>query len=217
MVSKKLNIKMLVTGLFQTNCYIIRNENEAVIIDPGDDAEEIIRACEDLDVRYILLTHAHVDHVGALKEVSEKLRNSRKTPKILMHKSDLFLLNTAPSMARYFGYEIEPPPEPSDFIDDGEEITIGDLSIKAIHTPGHSPGGMSYLFTDEQGKYHLFTGDVLFAGSIGRTDLPGGNYRQLIHSIKTKLLVLPSETIVYPGHGPTTTIGVEKFSNPFLI
>lgn len=211
-----LRVKTIVTGLFQENCYVVSSGADAFIIDPGDDADEILSACRNLDVRYILLTHAHMDHVGALREIWEEMQKKGKNPQILMHKSDLFLLELAPSMARYFGYEINEPPEPSGFVEDGDELDFAGLKIKVIHVPGHSPGGTAYFISDGD-KNHLFTGDILFAGSIGRTDLPGGNYNQLVYGIKSKLLVLPLETIVYPGHGPTTTIAREKVSNPFLI
>lgn len=211
-----MKIKTIVTGLFQENCYIVSFGNKSLIIDPGDNPEEILRACDGLDVKYILLTHAHVDHVGALKPICDAFSDLQDPPKILMHKGDVFLLELAPSMAKYFGYDIQEPPEPSGFIEDGDEIDFAGLKIKVIHVPGHSPGGVSYYISDGSEK-HLFTGDILFAGSIGRTDLPGGNYNQLIYGIKTKLLVLPPETIVYPGHGPTTTVGREKISNPFVL
>lgn len=215
-MEKKLKIKTIVTGLFQENCYVVSLGDEGLIIDPGDDAEEILSACAGLDIKYILLTHAHVDHVGALKTLWNVFSKNQSQPKILMHKGDLFLLELAPSMAKYFGYDIEDPPEPSGFLEDSQELDFAGLKVKVIHVPGHSPGGLSFFISDSLEK-HLFTGDILFAGSIGRTDLPGGNYNHLIYGIKTKLLILPPETIVYPGHGPTTTIGREKISNPFLL
>lgn len=211
-----LQIKTIITGIFQENCYVVSVGSEGVIIDPGDDAEEIIPACRGIDIKYILLTHAHMDHVGALRKVVEEFGKNGRAPEILMHKADLPLLEVAPSMARYFGYEIDEPPEPTGFLEDGDELSFSKFKIKAIHVPGHSPGGMAYLLIYEK-EYHLFTGDILFAGSIGRTDLPGGNYEQLIYGIKTKLLTLPPDTIVYPGHGPTTTIAREKLLNPFLL
>lgn len=213
---EKISIRTLVVGMFQVNCYIVRIGTNVVIIDPGDEAEEILREVEGLDVRYILLTHAHVDHVGALRGVCEGLSKRGLFPKILMHRDDLFLLENAQAMAAYFGYEVEEPPAPSDFLRDGDEMDFGEVKMRTIHVPGHSPGSLSYLFTDGMTRY-LFTGDVLFAGSIGRTDLPGGSHRQLIRSIKEKLLVLPPDTVVYPGHGPTTTIAREKLVNPFII
>ncbi len=213
-----MQIKVVVTGPLEENCYIVFDEdtNECIIIDPGDDGEEIEneikKISEDIKVKYILLTHAHFDHVGALKYVKEKFGGE-----ILMHKGDLFLLQRAHEVAMMFGLTVQKQPPPDRFIEDSDEIWLNErIKIKAIYVPGHSPGGMAYLFTYKK-EFHLFTGDILFAGSIGRTDLPGGNFEMLISGIKNKLMVLPPETIVYPGHGPTTTIAREKLTNPFIL
>jgi glyoxylase-like metal-dependent hydrolase (beta-lactamase superfamily II) len=212
-----MQIKVVVTGPLEENCYIIFDEetNECIIIDPGDDGEEIEeevkRFSPEAKVKYILLTHAHFDHVGALKYVKEKLGGE-----ILMHKGDLPLLQRAHDLAMFFGLKIPEQPPPDRFIEDSEEIIFNKIKVKAIHVPGHSPGGMAYLFSYKN-ELHLFTGDILFAGSIGRTDLPGGNFELLISGIKTKLMILPPETKVYPGHGPETTIAREKLTNPFIL
>ncbi len=205
-----MEIKTIVTGLLDENCYVIENGNECVIIDPGDDGDKILREVKDTKIKYILLTHAHFDHVGALSYVKGK------GGEIIMHRGDLPLLRVAKHIAERFGLTIDEPPPPDRFVEDGQELEFGEIKIKVIHVPGHSPGGVAYLFSSG-GKRHLFTGDILFAGSVGRTDLPGGNWQQLITGIKEKLMILPPDTIVYPGHGPTTTIAREKLTNPFIL
>jgi len=210
--SEEVEIIKVVTGLLEENCYVIKDKKNAIsiVIDPGDDGEKIADAIGNFEVKYILLTHAHFDHVGALKYLKENFGGE-----ILMHKGDLALLENASLVAGYFGISVQQPPPPDNFVEDGDIITAGNLKIKVIHVPGHSPGGVAYYM--DSGEKHLFTGDILFAGSVGRTDLPGGNWNLLISGIKQKLLVLPPETIVYPGHGPETTIGREKVSNPFIL
>lgn len=210
--SEEVEIIKVVTGLLEENCYVIKDKKSAIsiVIDPGDDGEKIADAIGNFKVNYILLTHAHFDHVGALKYLKENFGGE-----ILMHKGDISLLENAPLVAGYFGISVQQPPPPDNFVEDGDIITAGNLKIKVIHVPGHSPGGVAYYMDLEE--KHLFTGDILFAGSVGRTDLPGGNWNLLISGIKQKLLILPPETIVYPGHGPETTIGREKVSNPFIL
>lgn len=215
-------VRKVITGPLQENCYIVFDEkkSECVVIDPGDEGEkiekEILSISRNATLRYILLTHCHFDHIGALRYLKKNLGGE-----ILMHRNELGLLENANLVASYFGFQIDEPPPPDKFIDDGEEITLWDnVFVRAIYVPGHSPGGMAYLFVvqeKEKREYHLFTGDILFAGSVGRTDLPGGNWDALITGIKAKLLTLPPDTIVYPGHGPETTIAREKLTNPFLI
>jgi glyoxylase-like metal-dependent hydrolase (beta-lactamase superfamily II) len=200
----------LIVGPLQVNCYILADEKtkEAVVIDPGDDANDIMKIIRDkgLSIKYIIDTHAHFDHVGAnahLKEISGA--------EILMHEADDALLREATKQAQIFGMKTAASPPPDRFLKDGDVIKAGEVSLRVLHTPGHSAGGISLL---EDGM--VFTGDALFAGSIGRTDLGGGDLMTLITSIKTKLLSLPDETRVFPGHGPDSTIGIEKRENPFL-
>lgn len=200
----------LVVGQLQVNCYILADEKtkEAVVIDPGDDAEAILGIIKDkgLAVKYIVNTHAHFDHVGANGRLKEATGAA-----ILIHKADSPLLHTTVKQAGMFGMTTAASPAADRQVEDGDVISAGEVSLKVLYTPGHSSGGISLL---EQGM--VFTGDALFAGSIGRTDLPGGDLMTLISSIKAKLMTLPDETRVFPGHGPASTIGEERKENPFL-
>ena len=205
-----MNIETIIVGPIQVNCFIVscKSTNQAAIIDPGDDADNILNIVQtqSLDVKYILLTHGHFDHIGAVADVKKSTG-----AEIVMHKADNFLLDVASQTAAAFGL-----PAPDTFtvdlyVDDGDEILIGNLVSSIISTPGHSPGGICYKFDSD-----IFAGDTLFYGGIGRTDLPGGNYDQLIQSIQTKLFVLSDDMNVYCGHGPATTIGREKMYNPFV-
>ncbi len=200
----------LVVGPLQVNCFILADEKtkDAIVIDPGDDAGDILKVIKDkgLKVKYIVNTHSHFDHVGANKAVKEATGAD-----LLMHEADAPLLADAADQAIVFGIRVDPPPRPDRFVGHGDVITAGEVSLKVLHTPGHSPGGISLL---EQGM--VFTGDALFAGSIGRTDFPGGDLMTLLRSIKANLMTLPDETKVFSGHGPASTIGEERRENPFL-
>ena len=204
-------IKELAVGPIMANCYVIGCEEtrEAVVIDPGDESDRILQvlANENLKLKYIINTHGHFDHVGANKEMK-----TATGADILIHSLDEPMLSHLSQAARQFGLDgVENSPPSDRAIDDGDEITFGNITLKVIHMPGHSRGGIA-LHTDGV----VFVGDSLFAGSIGRTDLPGGDYRTLISSIKDKLFQLPDDTEVYTGHGPRTTIRAEKISNPFV-
>jgi len=192
------------------NCFILGCEStkEAVVIDPGDDADRILMelAKSELKVKYLINTHGHFDHVSANKRMKEATG-----AQIAIHPEDEPMFNELSRSAQMFGLSSENSPPADILLNDGDEITFGEITLQVIHTPGHSKGGIS-LYT----KGHLFSGDTLFAGSIGRTDLAGGDYDTLISSIKEKLLVFDEDTIVYTGHGPETTIGNEKRMNPFL-
>jgi glyoxylase-like metal-dependent hydrolase (beta-lactamase superfamily II) len=204
-----VEVHTLVVGALQTNCYVLRSQQEVVVVDPGDEGERILRFLNDLGVkpRRIVATHAHFDHVLAVDTIRDKL----KAP-FLIHRGDLPILESMQSRVRQVtGFQVPPPPKVDDFLKDGDTVPLGRETVKVLHTPGHSPGSIS-LYVDR----HVLTGDALFNQSIGRTDLPGGDLRTLVHSIREKLFKLDDETIVYPGHGPETTVGDEKLANPFV-
>jgi glyoxylase-like metal-dependent hydrolase (beta-lactamase superfamily II) len=205
-------------GPFFKNGYVVGCENtrKAVFIDPGDEVEQLLAfiAAERLDVTHILLTHAHVDHVSGVAEAKRALG----VP-IYLHKDDLFLYKKAVPHGMIFGLTVEEPP-PIDVFYEGEgPIEFGDYRVRVVHTPGHCPGGVCLAIskTGDASPPHLFVGDTLFAGSIGRTDLPGGDYATLLKAITERLFAFPDESIVYSGHGPETTIGRERQTNPFVL
>jgi len=204
-----VNIEKLELGPFASNCYIVGAESnkEGIIIDPGAEADNILETVEGLglEVKLIVLTHAHIDHIGALKEVKEATG-----AEVAIHADDAQALQKN-SVSAMFGLSYPTPLPPDRLLKGGDSIDIGDLHFLVIHTPGHSPGGICFL-----GEGVVFSGDTLFNFGIGRFDLSGGDGRQLMNSIYTKLMVLPDNTVVYPGHGPETTIGTERQGNPFL-
>jgi len=210
MNSSKINIETLIVGPLYSNCYIVWDDlkSEGVIIDPGDDADIILKTVEKLNIniKYILATHGHFDHVGAVLVIKKRLKLE-----FLAHEGDLFFIKDGENAALRWGIKIDQPPNPDRFIKDGEVIKFGRYNFKVIHTPGHSPGGVSFLYNKI-----IFSGDTLFQGSIGRTDFRKGSLEELENSIKKRLYVLPDETVVYTGHGPITTIGEEKRFNPFV-
>lgn len=188
---------------------------EAILIDPGDEVGALLGVIETekLDVKAILLTHAHLDHVTGVGRAKTALG----VP-IWLHRDDLFLYEGAVTQGRMFGLAVDPPPPVDHFFEVGVPFEFGNLTVDILHTPGHCPGGVC-LAVGPRGKTEreLFVGDTLFAGSIGRTDLPGGDYDTLIRSIREVLFAFPDDTIVHSGHGPDTTIGAERRTNPFLL
>jgi len=209
--------EVLTVGPLQCNCSILGDEEtqDAIVIDPGDEVERILGRLKahDLRLRYILNTHAHFDHIGNCAELK-----AATGAEILLHQDDLSLYQAAPGQAQLFaGYgvgriRIAPVDR---FVRDAESIQIGKVEGRILHTPGHSPGSLGLLVPAGAGDL-LLAGDTLFQGSVGRTDLPGGDYEQLLRSIQKQLLCLDDDTLVWPGHGPRTTIGRERRSNPFL-
>ncbi|MCP4688891.1 MAG: MBL fold metallo-hydrolase [Desulfobacterales bacterium] len=203
-------IKRLTVGPIQANCFILGCEETGVaaVIDPGDEADRILMtlAEDKLTVKYIIDTHGHFDHVGANKRMKEATG-----AEILIHPLDAPMLSQLSASAGAWGMSAEDSPEPDRTIDEGDEITFGNITLKVIHTPGHTLGGIS-LYTDNS----VFVGDTLFAGSIGRTDFPGGNFETLKSSIQDKLFTLGDDVTVYTGHMGNTTIGSEKRTNPFV-
>jgi glyoxylase-like metal-dependent hydrolase (beta-lactamase superfamily II) len=207
MREKTLIIRKLTLGPYASNCYIVGSETgEGIIIDPGAGAKEILRTVErqGMKIKLIILTHRHPDHVGAAAPVKKATG-----AKLAVHAECARYLPQSPD----YMYEesFQGVPKPERVLNDGDTIDIGGLHFQVLHTPGHTPCGISIY-----GEGHVFTGDTLFNYGIGRSDLIDGDHETLINGIKTKLLTLPPETIVHPGHGPDSTIATEKRANPFL-
>jgi glyoxylase-like metal-dependent hydrolase (beta-lactamase superfamily II) len=223
-MSPALIHEVLPVGMLQCNCSILGDPEtrEAVVLDPGDEVDRILAvlAKHRLKVIAIVSTHTHIDHVGGLA----KLHDVTGAP-VFMHRDDLDLYRHLDLQAQWLGV---PTPETTgveSFLRDGDTVRWGGYEARVLHTPGHTPGSISLYMPDEVASSaaahparapRLFAGDTLFAGSIGRTDLWGGSMKEIMKSLRGKLLVLPGETIVFPGHGPTTTIGAERETNPFL-
>lgn len=203
-------IKELAVGPIMANCFIVGCEDtrKAVVIDPGDEPDRILLSLAEskLTVKYIINTHGHFDHVGANRKMKEATG-----AELVIHPHDAPMLEQLTYAASSFGLAVENSPDADKEIADGDIISFGKVELKVIHTPGHSPGGISLYASG-----HVFVGDTLFAGSIGRTDFPGGDYNTLIASIQKRLFPLGDDTRVYCGHGPQTTIGREKKYNPFV-
>lgn len=210
-------IESQAVGPFHKNGFVVAcpRTREGVIIDPGDEVDGLLEFItqEDITIKHILLTHAHVDHVTGVAAAKRALG----VP-VHLHRDDLFIYDRAVEQGQLFGLRVDPPPPPIDsFYTPGEAIAFGDFEARPHHTPGHCPGGvcLEVARTGERGL-DLFVGDTLFAGAIGRTDLPGGDYATLIGSIRSVLLPFGDDARVYPGHGPDTTIGRERRTNPYL-
>lgn len=204
-------LETLAVGPFQSNVFILGNEEtkEAIVIDPGDDIPDVLGILKKnaLKLDRILLTHGHIDHVSGVKELKDATGAA-----VFLHKGDIFLYEQLPTQASFFGIAANDIIKIDTILEDGMEIGAGDLKCRVIHTPGHTPGSVSFYFPSGI----VFTGDTLFRWSIGRTDLWGSSHEELMSSIKDKLFKLDEKTKVYPGHGPATTIGAEKRDNPFL-
>jgi hydroxyacylglutathione hydrolase len=208
-----MKIMGVVVGPFQSNCWVVTDEagETGVVVDPGDEPERILGAIKEAGIKVpaILLTHGHIDHVGAAADVAKATG-----AKVYVHPADQEVLDMVPSQCRLFGVRVVQAPVIDEALGDETELTFGGLKIRCLHTPGHSPGHTCFLFTD--GDETLMTsGDLLFAGSIGRTDLWGGNASDMRTSLE-RIQEIPAETAVYSGHGPSTTIGKEKRDNPYL-
>ena len=205
-------LEMLTVGPFQENCYILGDEDSGggAIIDPGDEAARVALAVEEtgLEIGSIIVTHAHIDHVGAVAALVDEY-----SCPVLMHAEAEPMLKELPTQAMMMGLRFGKVPAVDRYIEDGEILEVGDLRLRSLYTPGHAPGHLA-LYIEDEGL--VLSGDALFAGSVGRVDLPGGSMEVLMQSIEERLLTLPDETLVYSGHGPRTTIGNERTSNPFL-
>ena len=205
-------LEMLTVGPFQENCYVIGDQESRIgaLIDPGDEAARIAMAVEEtgLDIGSIIVTHAHIDHVGAVAALTEEYACP-----VLMHAEAEPALEALPTQAMMMGIRFGKVPEIDRYLEGEEVVEVGDLRLRSLYTPGHAPGHLAFYLQDEG---LVLSGDALFAGSVGRVDLPGGSMEVLMQSIEERLLTLPNETLVYSGHGPRTTIGNERTSNPFL-
>jgi glyoxylase-like metal-dependent hydrolase (beta-lactamase superfamily II) len=205
--------EILPVGILQCNCSVVGDEasGEAVVIDPGDDIERVqeILARHRLKAKYIMATHAHIDHVGGI----QKLQRATGAT-VLMHEEDLPLYRNIALQAAWVGVPVPGVVDVDQFLKEGDVVRWGSLALEVLHTPGHSPGSLSLHLPGDNRR--IFSGDTLFQGSIGRTDLWGGDFRQILASIRNTLLSFPDQTPVFPGHGPPTTIGEEREHNPFL-
>lgn len=202
----------IAVGPLSVNCYIAACEEsrEGIIVDPGGDAELIVRLVQKLDLKIqtVINTHGHFDHVGGNRRILEAFG-----ARLLIHQADAPMLGRSAEVARKYGLQGENSPEADAYLDEGMDLNCGACRIQVLHTPGHTMGGCCLYFEKER---KVITGDTLFADSIGRTDLPGGSHQQLLDSIRTKLFTLPDDIVAYPGHGPQTTIGHEKRCNPYF-
>ncbi len=205
--------EILPVGILACNCSILGDEatGEAVVIDPGDEVERVLEILERhrLRLKHVVATHAHIDHVGGL----EKLKEATGAP-VLIHEADLPLYRNLAMQAAWLGVPSPGVIEIDQFLKPGDLLRFGPLALEVLHTPGHSPGSLSLHMAGDHAR--IFSGDTLFQGSIGRTDLWGGSYDQILRSIHETLLRFPDEMPVFPGHGPSTTIGQEREFNPFL-
>ncbi|HEY6967806.1 MAG TPA: MBL fold metallo-hydrolase [Candidatus Angelobacter sp.] len=204
--------KIFPVGPLQCNCSVIGDEqtHEAMVIDPGDQVDEILEILRqaNLTLKYIVVTHAHIDHVGG----AMKLKAATGAP-ILLNQNDLTLLKMLDIQAAWIGMRPPGAVKIDESLDDGQSLKVGNIVSNVIQTPGHTEGSVCLFFPEEK---KLIAGDTLFAGSIGRTDLPGGSYEKIMRSLHSRVLALPDDTQVVPGHGPMTTIGRERNTNPFL-
>ncbi len=204
-------LKTLVVGPLQVNCYIVGCEQtkQAAVIDPGDNVDRILMALADqqLKVQYIINTHEHFDHVGGNKKLKEATG-----AELLVHPRASEEITKISSRGAVWGVPVDDSPPADRLLNEGDQVEVGDtVSLKVLYTPGHSLGSISLATTGA-----VFVGDLIFSGSIGRTDFPGGDYQTLIDSVRKKIFVLDNDTIIYSGHGPATTVGREKLSNPFF-
>lgn len=202
-----MQLQSFITSPFIENCYVVEDGGEVIVIDPGEATDELMSALEGKNVTKVVNTHAHIDHVGGNADVIEKFGCE-----LLIHGDCVSMLENVSAQGQMFGMQVPPSPAPTSLFDEGDVVKVGDVELQVFNCPGHAPGHVGLL-----GDGFVFGGDVLFQGSIGRTDLPGGSLDVLMESIRDKFMPLPDETIVYSGHGPATTIGDERRTNPFIL
>lgn len=209
-MDEKPIIKRLAVGSLSANCFIVGQEStgEGIVIDPGGNSDSIWQAIKEtkLDIKIIILTHGHSDHIAALRDIQDKTGAA-----VAIHIEDADFLEGHSTISSQFGISYRTPHSPERLLRDGDEIAIGGMSFKVIHTPGHTPGSIC-LLTD----FGVFTGDTIFRRGIGTTLMPGSSRPQLLNSIQKRLMTLPDDTIIYPGHGRETTIGAERRDNPYV-
>jgi hydroxyacylglutathione hydrolase len=205
-----MKYELVVVGALETNCYLVYDEEtrECAVIDPGADPEKIISTIADLELKPVIVinTHGHVDHIGANSDIVQKY-----AVPLAMHAADTGMLQVSDYIELSLLLGARNSPAPDRLLAEGDEVAVGRTSLRVIHTPGHTPGSIGFV----HGGF-LFSGDTLFCGGVGRTDLPGGSWKDLERSIRERILSLPEETVVLPGHGPHTTVEQERSSNPFL-
>jgi len=205
-----MKYETLVVGALETNCYLVYCEEtrDGAVVDPGADAEKIFKAIERAGIRPVILinTHGHIDHIGANKDIKDKYGIS-----LIIHEKDKEMLAMGQQSELSIILGAKESPKPDEFLNEGDDIKIGNSSLKVIHTPGHSQGSVCLL-----GEDFLLAGDTLFKMGVGRTDLPGGSWEELERSIRSRIFTLPEDITVLPGHGPSTTVGREKNANPFI-
>ncbi|HEX2091562.1 MAG TPA: MBL fold metallo-hydrolase [Longimicrobiaceae bacterium] len=207
----EVTVRMFTGGPFAENCYLVTctSTGRGILVDPGAATPEMLAAAQrqGVGVDLIVLTHAHVDHVEGVADA----KRATGAP-VLLHRDDEQLYHAAPLQAQWFGVRMEPPPPVDAYLAHGDRVRFGECDLEVRHTPGHAPGHVILV-----GDGIALTGDCVFRGSIGRTDLPGGDFQTLMRSIREQILVLPDGTTLYSGHGPETTVGFERVSNPFLV
>lgn len=203
-----MDVRTVPVGPFQANCYLVRSGDDVIVVDPGAEPERLAALLDawGQTPRAVVLTHAHVDHVGGVAGLVDRFGCP-----VYLHAADLPLYERAPEHGAMFGVRVEAPPPPDNWLEHGQALAFGALALEVRHAPGHSPGGVVLVAESE-----AFVGDCVFAGSIGRTDLPGGDTETLLRSIQEQILTLPPATILYSGHGPVTTVEAEAESNPFV-
>lgn len=205
-----MKVERLPVGIYLANCYLVYCDDtkDALVIDPGGDSDEILDRIEKLGlkIKYIILTHGHGDHIGGLLDV----KNKTGAPVLIHEKDEEYLKDNQKNLSNMMSLD-NVELKADRLLKDGDKLTLGKSTVEIIYTPGHTPGGISIKIDN-----CIFTGDTLFAGSVGRTDFAGGSYEEIIHSVNERLIIYPDDTIIYPGHGPSSTIGKEKDSNPFV-